>query len=251
MQCSRAFLATSCVVTILAAFASMHHPAAAQQGASPANATQTLQVYTRLTVLDVTAIDANGQPVHGLTQADFTVREDGKPQPVRNFEEVSSHPVGPPRELPPNVYTNLQPPPPSRAVNIILLDLLNEAPIDNTKLGQVSMATQMQRVKQAAMQAVLNMPEGTQVAVLAMTNNLRILQSFTSDKALLMAAINAVPYDLQGTPLGGIQANSRNQSVLEAFNRIAIDSMAIHGRKNLIWFTVGIPQITIPNDRPG
>ena len=252
MQCSRAFLATSCVVAILAGLASMRPGAAAQQGASPANTTQTLQVYTRLTVLDVTAIDANEQPVHGLTQADFTVREDGKPQPVRNFEEVSSHPVGPPLELPPDVYTNLQPPPPSRAVNILLLDLLNEAPIDDTVPRQVAMAAQTQHfVKQAAVQAVLNMPAGTQVAVLAMTNNLRILQSFTSDKTLLTAAINAVPYDLQGTPLGGIQANSRNQSVLEVFDRIAIDSMAIHGRKNLIWFTMGIPQITIPNDRPG
>jgi len=112
----------------------MHPGAAAQQGASPTNTTtQTLQVYTRLTVLDVTAIDANGQPVHGLIQADFTILEDGKPQPVRSFEEVSSHPVELPRELPPDVYTNLQPPPPSSAVNIILLDLENEAPIDNTQ----------------------------------------------------------------------------------------------------------------------
>jgi len=251
MQCSRAFHATSCVVAILAALGSMHRSVVAQQGASPADTTQTLQVYSRLTVLDVTAIDANGQPVHGLTQADFTILEDGKPQPIRSFEEVSSHPVELPRELPPDVYTNLQPPPPSSAVNIILLDLENEAPIDNTQPGQVSRSVATQaRVKAAAVQALQSMPPGTRVAVLAMTNNLRILQSFTSDRDLLIAAIQAVPYDTDGTPLGGIQANSRNESVLESFCRIAIDTTAIHGRKNLIWFTVGIPQITIPNDRP-
>ena len=253
MLYSRRVLASACVVAILAALASIRPGSAAQQDASPANATQTLQVFTRLTVLDVTAIDANGQPVHGLTQADFTVREDGKPQPVRNFEEVRSQPVELPRELPPNVYTSFQPPPPSNAVNIILLDLENEAPIDNTNPGQVSRSVGMQaRVKAAAEQALQSMPPGTRVAVLAMTNNLRIVQSFTSDHDLLMAAIQAVPYDTDGNgDPGCVQSNSRNESVLETFSRIAIDTAAIHGRKNLIWFTVGISQITIPNDRPG
>ena len=253
MLSSRRVLASACVIAILAAFTSIRPGAAAQQDASPANATQTLQVFTRLTVLDVTAIDANGQPVHGLTQADFTVREDGKPQPVRNFEEVRSQPVELPRELPPNVYTSFQPPPPSNAVNIILLDLENEAPIDNTNPGQVSRSVGMQaRVKAAAEQALQSMPPGTRVAVLAMTNNLRIVQSFTSDHDLLMAAIQAVPYDTDGNgDPGCVQSNSRNESVLETFSRIAIDTAAIHGRKNLIWFTVGIPAITIPNDRPG
>jgi len=250
----RRVLASVCVVAILAVFASMLPRAAAQQGADAtvAGTPQTLQVYSRLTVLDVTAIDANGQPVHGLTKADFTILEDGRPQPVRNFEEVSSHPTGPPRELPPNVYTNLQPPPPSSAVNILLLDLENEAPIDNTNLMQISRSIGMQkRVKDAAQQALQSMPPGTRVAVLAMTNNLRIVQSFTSDRDLLMAAIQAVPYDTDGNgDRGGVQSNSRNESVLESFSRIAIDTSAIHGRKNLIWFTVGIPAITIPNDRP-
>jgi VWFA-related protein len=253
MLYSRKVRVSACVVAILAALASMRPGVAAQQGASPADATQTLQVYTRLTVLDVTAIDAKGQPVHGLTQADFTILEDGKPQPIRSFEEISSHPVDLPSELPPDVYTNLQPPPPSSAVNIILLDLENEAPVDNTNLRQLSYAVGMQaRVKAAAVQALQSMSPGTRVAVLAMTNNLRILQSFTSDRDLLIAAIRAVPYDTDGNGnVGGVQANSRNESVLESFSRIAVDTMAIHGRKNLIWFTVGIPQITIPNDRPG
>ena len=253
MLSSRRVLASACAVAILTALGSLRPSAAAQQGAPAANPAQTLQVYSRLTVLDVTAIDANGQPVHGLTQADFTLLEDGKPQPVRNFEEVSSHPVELPRQLPPNVYTNLQPPPPSSAVNILLLDLENEAPIDNTNAMQLSRSIAMQkRVKDAAQQALQNMPAGTQVAVLAMTNNLRIVQSFTSDRDLLTAAIQAVPYDTDGNgDPGCVQSNSRNESVLESFSRIAIDTSAIHGRKNLIWFTVGIPAITIPNDRPG
>ena len=38
--------------------------------------------------------------------------------------------------------------------------------------------------------------------------------------------------------------------VLEALDQIAVSSAPIKGRKNLIWFTEGIPAITDPNDRP-
>ncbi len=268
------------VIAVLVPFASNRRDAVAQSGlnqtgaADPvASGTATLQVYSRLTVVDVTATDASGQPVQGLQRSDFSILEDGKPQPIRNFEEVSSHLVEPPPELPPNVYTNLTPPAPSSAVNIILLDLANEAPVDDTSVRQISESTLMQHnVKVAAIQAVQNMPTGTQIAVIAMTNNLRIVQGFTSDRALLTAAIQAVPYDLlgmstsngsQGTGNGNqglgngnqgsgngsgqcVQMNIRNESVLESLDRIAVDSMTIHGRKNLIWFTVGVPAIADP-----
>ena len=230
-------------VAVLAAFASMHTSAAPPKGSGDAS---TLQVYTRETVVDVIATDSAGNPIRGLTQPDFTILEDGKPQPIRHFEEIGAHWNAPARELPENTYTSQQLPAPSPAVNILLLDLENEAPVDSTNLRQLSRSNAMQnRVKKAAMQAMENMPEGTRIAVIAMTYDLRIVQSFTSDRKLLTAAINAIPYDLNGRGnMGGIQANSRNYSVLEAFDRIATDSAAIHGRKNLIWFTVGIPQIT-------
>jgi VWFA-related protein len=245
----------------------------AQQGGDD-KGTATLQVYTRLTVVDVTATDSAGQAVHGLQQSDFTVFEDGKPQPIRNFEEIETRPAQYPRQMPPNVYSNLQPPPPSPAVNILLLDLANMAAADSTNARALSRSLDTQhRVKLAAMQALAQMPAGTRVAVLAMTNNLRIVQSFTPDRDLLIAAINAVQYDMEGneggapmpgtrarnpSPFGdqdngagqGVQANNRNQMVLEAFDRIATDTAAMKVRKNLIWFTKGIPEITDPNERP-
>jgi hypothetical protein len=39
--------------------------------------------------LDVVVVDRKGQPVTGLTQADFTVKEDGKPIQLQTFSEVS------------------------------------------------------------------------------------------------------------------------------------------------------------------
>ncbi len=232
----------------VAVFAGKWMGASAQQNKS---GTATLQVYSRLTMVDVTATDADGKAVHGLKQSDFTILEDGVPQSIRNFEEVSSQYVEPPREMPPHVYTNLEPPAPTPAVNVLLLDFVNEAPVDDTNLKQVSQATYLQHeVKQAAIQAIDAMPPGTRVAVLLMTNSLRVLQGFTSNQAILKAAIDAAPYDLQGMgKTQDVQADQRNRMVLEAFQEIAADVAPMKGRKNLIWFSTGIPQITDPNHR--
>ena len=102
-------------------------PAPARQAVSTPP-TPTLKVYSRETIVDVTVTDAKGNPVHGLKQSDFTIKEDNKPQPISSFHEYSAETAPPPRPLPPNVYTNLKPPPASSAVNFILLDGLNTAP---------------------------------------------------------------------------------------------------------------------------
>jgi VWFA-related protein len=222
-----------------------------QQTADQTRGTTTLKVYSRLTVVDVTATDGNGHPVQGLQQSDFTILEDRKPQPIRNFEEVTEAGVPQPPALPPHTYTNLQPENASAAVNILLLDFANEAPVDSTNLRQMSRSVDTQnRVKQAAMEAIGRMPAGTRIAVLAMTNHLRVLEGFTTNQEVLKAAIGTVSYDLDGNGNGGgVQADMRNRMVLETFDQIAVDVAQVKGRKNLIWFTTGIPEITDPNHR--
>lgn len=237
------------LVVVLALTLWMHTDALAQKdSAGPA----TLQVYSRLTVVDTTVTDSAGRPVQGLKQSDFTLFEDGKPQPIHNFEEVIEVGVPPLPQLPPNVYTDLQPQAASSAVNILLLDFANEAPVDSTIAGQVQASLRTQHyVKDAAEHALDQMPAGTRVMVLSMTNHLRILQSFTSDKEMLKAAIDAAPYDLDGNgDRQCVQSDERNRMVLESFDQIAADVFPIKGRKNLLWFTMGIPQITDPNERP-
>jgi hypothetical protein len=99
------------------------------------SSTTSLKVTTRLTLESVTVTDAAGKPVHELKQSDFAIKEDGKPRKIKNFEgygaeipsEQSAQPAPP--ALPPHVCTNapsagLQ----SRAVNILLVDMLNTSP---------------------------------------------------------------------------------------------------------------------------
>ena len=63
---------------------------AQQPAAAPSSAITTLRVDTKLTIVDVTVSDKNGNPVHGLKQSDFVIKEDGKPQPIRNFDEFGT-----------------------------------------------------------------------------------------------------------------------------------------------------------------
>ena len=247
--------------------------AAPAQPGPQASSTPTLQVYSRLTVVDITATDAKGLPVHNLKESDFTITEDGKSQTVRDFQELSEATVPAvriPPKLPPNVYTNLQPTPTSSAVNILLLDELNTLSAD-----QMSM-------KQESIKYLKSMPRGTRIAVLGLSSRLRVLQGFTSDPAILIAAVDskknrALPspfidndsadiLDNQAnaqTDLGNddtatmiqqfendmitVQQDMRNRMTLEALNQIAAYVAGIKGRKNLIWFTEGMPLNIFPN----
>src|ERR1035441_10846699 len=50
----------------------------------------TVRVYSREVVVDINVTDPEGKPVRGLTQADFAVKEDGRPIYPRSFREHRS-----------------------------------------------------------------------------------------------------------------------------------------------------------------
>jgi VWFA-related protein len=206
----------------------------------------TLKVYSREKIVDVTVTDAHGNPVHGLTQSDFVLKEDGKPQSLRSFREfgeaVPTVATAAPK-LPPNVYTNLQPAPPSPAVNILLLDFVNTAP--DVAIGppdspylSIAEALDMQNLmRNQAIKYVQEMPPGTRFAVMGITwpDHLRVLQGVTPDPALLTAAVNSFGINMK--VMGRI---GKHAMAAEALNQIAAAATQIKGRKNLIWFTYGL-----------
>jgi VWFA-related protein len=218
-------------------------PATVQQSNVP-----TIKVTASETVVDVTVTDAKGNPVHGLTRADFTVKEDGKPQPIRSFHEYSKQPVPEQEKLPPNTYSNRQPPAVSNAVDLLWLDLRN-----------IFDPIHQMRAKKEAKKYLQGMPVGTRFAILGSSGptSLRVVQGITSDPALLSAAIDTLEYDTTSAPYDGEREASwcpklqqLNQMTLESFDQIAVDVAGIKGRKNLIWFTEGISWITGLAGRP-
>jgi len=222
---------------------------------TPDSSAVTLKVKTQLTIENVTVTDAQGKPVHGLKQSDFTVKEDGKPQTVKNFEEygaaIPSQQSAPP-VLPPHVYTNAPPPGlQSSAVNILLLDVLNTGP------------ARQETVREKAVAYLKNMPAGTEIAIFELGSELRVVHGFTTDRAVLLAAMASTRpstiisqhVEIPPIPLPGCGfciaireaceiLNRRSEATLDALDAIAAFGSGIKGRKNLLWFTTGLPQIT-------
>jgi VWFA-related protein len=224
---------------------------AQQTGNSPPTASGvTLKVNARLTLVDVTVTDAKGKPVHGLTQADFTVKEDGKPQPIRNFQEFGT---GVPavqaaaRVLPANVYSNAQPAAATTsAVNVLLLDDVTTGLADGLKMAPDN----LMYARIQAIRYLKTMAPGTRIAILEFADGLRVVQDFTSDREVLLAAINSLAYKpVHGAYVGPPPAkcdvaNTQSQMVVGLLEQATAFLSGTKGRKNLIWFTPGTPWLT-------
>ena len=217
---------------------------------SPGSVAPTIKVATKLTVEDVTVTDAEHRPVHGLVRSDFIIKEDGKPQPIRDFEEYgAARPPSQtaPAQLPANVYTNAEPPPPNTsAVNVLLLDSVTTGLFKGLKMAPENLAyARLQAIKY-----LKRMPLGTRLAILQLGNGLRVVQGVTTDQTILLAAMNAASYKPAAGAFASFPgeacsaANTQSQLVVDALEKAAAFLAGIKGRKNLIWFTPGIPWLT-------
>jgi VWFA-related protein len=152
-----------------------------QNPAPPAQPVPTVRVTTRAVLVDVIVTDKNGNPVSGLKQDAFTLLEQGKPQSISYFEE---HVGTPPSEsaelptLPPNVFSNFSPFPTPPAVTVLLLDSLNTPVADQSYMHS------------QALKFLKSLRPGSRLAIYTLAGGLRLVQGFTDDPSVLLAAIN-------------------------------------------------------------
>ena len=130
-------------------------------------------------LLDVTVLDRERRPVRGLRSSDFTILEEGRPQPIVSFEELDSpEPDGSlvpwMREVAPDVRTNA-----AEDRRIILL-VLDDANIS---------FRHTQDVRNIGRQIVDQLGPADQVAVIFTGNNGKS-QEFTNDRAVLRKAVD-------------------------------------------------------------
>jgi VWFA-related protein len=153
----------------------------------------TLSMGTQLVVLDVTVHDRAGHPIHGLKASSFVVRESNTPQSIQTFEEQTSAlpPKLPPMPpLPPGIFTNYSPVPAGSALNILLLDNLNTITRDKAYVH-------------AQLRKYINQADpNARIAIFGFNGHLSILQGFSSDPAILRAAIESKTSPSQSTQLG-------------------------------------------------
>lgn len=155
-------------------------PLSATAQSNSAKPIPVLHTSSRLVVEDVVVTDAQQHPIHQLSPSDFTILEDGHPQTIKVFEE---HQAGGPAPVPPlprfapGKFTNYSPAPANGALNVLLLDKLN------TPMSAQAV------VRDQILKYLKHTPAGTRIAIFGLTTQLRLLQGFTSDPALLRSLI--------------------------------------------------------------
>lgn len=192
-----------------------------------------ISVTTHEVLLDVVITDG-GRPVKGLRASDFSVMEEGKPQTVASLEEHG--PMSPEVKaklltnpaLPPNTFSNYTPVANSNAYTVILLDALN------TRLDdQMSLRSEL-------IKCLKQMQPGTPVAIFERDTKMHLVQGFTTDPQVLLAAAEStrnrprISATMRGTREESIQY--RLDAVSLGFGMLGRYLAAFPGRKNLIWF---------------
>ncbi len=217
---------------------------------------------TRLVLVPALVNDSKGNFISGLKAQDFTIRDNGKVQPVKFLEEI----VAPPAEelaktaLPPGTYSNsvLTPKAPLRVV-IILFDMLNSHFKD-----QVPARIQLTKYLRT------QIAPGTMVALLGLgRGGLRMYHDLTSDTqglgTELEMAMNSGRHSISTNLQDEMSETESNEAfvghgafaqtsshgradrkiiildTLAAFKNIAGAYSSLPGRKSLIWVTGGFP----------
>jgi VWFA-related protein len=199
----------------------------------------TLSITTHEVLLDVLVTDAAGHPVTGLTAKDFTVKEEGTVQEIRRLEEHTpmteeefarlNHPPVEPL----NTFTNYTPVVSTDASTVILLDAM-DTPLSAQML-----------LRQQVIDYLKKMKPGAVIAIFQMDTQMRLIQGFTSDPQVLLAAAKS-KRDMPSVakPIPG-DFGTRREIRMDILNN-GMQSMGRYlagypGRKNLIWFTGQVP----------
>ncbi len=233
----------------------------------------TIRTSTQVVAVDVVVTDNSGHLIRGLQQSDFNVAEDGKPQALRYFREYvdaqptaptqAAAPAAPKEKLAPNVFSNYAVSSDTGAVTVVLLDLLNTPIADQV------------RAQDELVKFLKSKPKEAKFALCVLGTRLQMIQGFTDDRTVLMAAATGKkasqrhrplqdPDTVLPTTLEGAQATARVMPQLDFFVAsvalqqseaklmdadqrmyVTVDAFAqlarylegIPGRKNLVWLS--------------
>lgn len=224
------------------------------EGQAPA---ATFQAQTRAVEVDVVVLDSRGEPVKGLRKDDFAITEDGIPQTATFFEE---HPA----ETGSIDVANC----------VLLIDTLN-TPKEDQSFARSQVAEYLKK-----------MPAGTSLAIFSLGQTLRMVQGFTSDRSMLLAAVNDkksgawsetssasnMPQDdaddrERAEILNALdpahnsvdmvrnaqsvrktyQSDRRMAMTIADLTRLARYLAKTPGRKNLVWFASSFPIVLFPD----
>ncbi|HEX3469748.1 MAG TPA: VWA domain-containing protein [Silvibacterium sp.] len=211
------------LVFVLSVASSAAQAQSQPQNQPPANQPYTIQANSRVVLTDVTVTDSKGNPVHGLPESVFQIFDNKKPQTIGSFEEHNDAPT--PAAMEPvaaakGVYSNdylLHLPP---VISVIIIDIANLGVPD-----QMYLYSELTRFFK-------DPPVQPLAIYLRAGNGCFLVQNFTTDRALLLAAVRkAIP---RMEPTG-----REYLSDIDTMYQIAGYLSQLPGRKNVLWFSGG------------
>jgi VWFA-related protein len=136
-------------------------------------------VRSEIVRLDVVVTDAKGKPVVDLTREDFTVKEDGKPQQVANFEPAGGRGTEAPPSTPPSAPAAPADRPTGRQIVIV---------VDDLHLARDT----VEPAKQALLRFVSEQTTPEDEIAVVTTSAPGGLQALTRDRAVVQDAIGRI-----------------------------------------------------------
>ena len=225
------------------------------------------RVTTRLVQVNVIVQDRKGLPITDLTQDDFELTEQGKPQKISLFSmESNQKAVGRAETLPANTFSNM----PSRAgatqnFTVILFDTLNTPGAD-----QIT-------AKRELIGFLQQIEPQDRIALYGLGNSLRPIHDFTGNSEALVRALarykvglsreaaNSTPEIVDNAPMAisaqekaiieemdrflnesnqlaaDVYIERRMSLTLQALETISYHLAALPGRKSLVWVSASFP----------
>jgi VWFA-related protein len=231
----------------------------------------TFRVTSDLVLVSVTVRDKKGELVRGLTQSDFTVLEDGKTQRVQSFdiEDVEKYVPGAPQGGPAqaegvatktdlftgrNAFAHeaLR----DRRLIVLFLDLSSLESDDSDR-----------SVESAKEFVNRQMSPADLVSIVSFDTSLKVVQDFSSDKKLLLMALDKIAGiegsgqeagttgTSEGTPddAGSFVADDTDYNIfntdlrLQALSTIAKNLSGIDQKKSILYFSSGMTKTGVEN----
>jgi VWFA-related protein len=178
--------------------------------------------------VDVAVLDSQRRPVGNLTAGDFTILEDGKPQPIVSFQELTApDPDGSlvpwMREVAPDVTTNSAD---GRRIFVLLLD-------DASLGADVNSLRAFDSMRKIADAFVDRLGPLDEAAIVFSADN-HLAQDFTGDHAALHRVIASAHESVIPGYLSAIYSAGAVRSVCEALVDVS------HRRKAMIYIGTGL-----------
>lgn len=203
----------------------------AQQPTPAPQKDDVIKISTDLIQIDVTVTDKNGKLVTDLTQGDFELYENGEKQDISNFMRVSRSSGGASTAGDAGIASGqdstaggpgLRPAIGGRTIAII---------IDDLSLSHPSVFYTRQALKKFVDE---QMQPGDMVAIIRTGGGTGALQQFTSDKRILLAAIEKIRWNPFGGSLDALMSVAQNNSEVSERFRSESDAVASGDPKSFV-----------------